>query len=95
MALSAFARHTLLLLSAGYAAIDQYLLPAGHTAAAGLLLWAHAGTDWRMDRGTMDGHRTVTQTLLHTYYVGSAHNQVQYCNLIVFNLLTITSFTIT
>jgi len=33
------------------AAIDQYLLPAGPTitytvpAAAGLLLWAHVGTD--------------------------------------------------
>ena len=91
MALSAFARHTLLLLSAGYAAIDQYLLPAGHTAAAGLLLWAHA---WdRLADGQGDNGRT--QTLLHTYYVGSAHNQVQYCNLIVFNLLTITSFTIT
>jgi len=34
MALPAFTRHTLLLLlSAGRAAIDQYILPAGSTAA--------------------------------------------------------------
>jgi len=52
VALPAFARRTLLL-SAGRAAINQSL-PAYNSkpAAAGLLLWAHAGTDGQRDGRT-------------------------------------------
>jgi len=34
------------------------------SAAAGLLLWAHAVTDRQMDRSRIDRHHTVSQTLL-------------------------------
>jgi len=51
VALPAFARCTPLLLSAGRAAIDRYMLPAGRRAysskraAAGFAAGAHASTD--------------------------------------------------
>ena len=53
---------TAMLLGAGRAAIERYLLPARPTAANSLHA-AAAVDSW--DRQT-DGHRTVTQILLHT-----------------------------
>ena len=53
---------------AAAAAIDRYLLLAGPTAA-GLLLWARAGTDRRTD--TVPFHRPCS-----AYYADSANNTV-------------------
>jgi len=57
VALPAFSCRMPLLLSAGSAAFDRYLLPAGPAAAN--LLWAHDGTDRQVDRQT-------DTVLLHT-----------------------------
>jgi len=55
-------------LSAGRAAIHRYLLPAGPTAATGLLLLVHAGTDRWTD--TIPLHRPCS-----SYYASSANNR--------------------
>jgi len=66
--LLAFAAAAPLLLGAGRGAIDRYHLPTGPTAANPQ--HAAAASIDGTDRQT-DGHLTVTQTLLHTYYASS------------------------
>jgi len=76
MALLAFASHMLLLLSIACAAIDQYLLPTGPTAAR-LQHWVCCygpvciHRDKRTDRqtDTIPLHRPCS-----TYYAGSTNN---------------------